>query len=82
LADKKNASKSFKGKGVNSGFRIVYAHFEEEEKIVMVEIYHKSNKDIEDKERTRATLENLINFLLLIFFFGLRPTITYFSDYK
>lgn len=48
---KKIASKSFKGKGVNSGFRIIYAHYEEEEKIIMIEIYHKSNKEIEDKER-------------------------------
>ncbi|MCD4832164.1 MAG: hypothetical protein K8R31_00065 [Bacteroidales bacterium] len=48
---KKIASKSFKGKGVNSGFRIIYAHYEKEEKIIMIEIYHKSNKEIEDKER-------------------------------
>jgi mRNA-degrading endonuclease RelE of RelBE toxin-antitoxin system len=48
---KKIASKSFKGKGVNSGFRIIYAHYEEEEKIILIEIYHKSNKEIEDKER-------------------------------
>ena len=48
---KKIASKSFKGKGVNSGFRIIYAHFENEDKIVLVEIYHKSVKEIEDKQR-------------------------------
>lgn len=50
---KKIASKSFKGKGVNSGFRIIYAHFENEQKIVFVEIYHKSNKKTEDKERIK-----------------------------
>ena len=48
---KKIASKSFKGKGVNSGFRIIYAHFEKEDKIIMIELYHKSNKVNEDKER-------------------------------
>lgn len=48
---KKIASKSFKGKGVNSGFRIIYAHFEETQKITLIEIYHKSKKDIENKER-------------------------------
>ena len=48
---KKIASKSFKGKGVNSGFRIIYAHFEQEEKIVLIEVYHKSVKEIEDKQR-------------------------------
>ncbi len=48
---KKIASKSFKGKGVHSGFRIIYAHFEREDKIVLIEVYHKSNKEIEDKKR-------------------------------
>ena len=50
---KKIASKSFKGKGVNSGFRIIYAHFENEQRIVFAEIYHKSNKKTEDKERIK-----------------------------
>jgi mRNA-degrading endonuclease RelE of RelBE toxin-antitoxin system len=48
---KKIASKSFKGKGVNSGFRLVYAHFENEDRLVFIELYHKSNKEIEDKDR-------------------------------
>lgn len=47
----KIASKSFKGKGVNSGFRLIYAHFEREERVVLIELYHKSNKEIEDKDR-------------------------------
>ncbi len=50
---KKIASKSFKGKGVNSGFRIIYAYFEIEPRIVFIEIFHKSNKQNEDKERIR-----------------------------
>lgn len=48
---KKIASKSFKGKGVNSGFRLIYAHFEDEGKIILIEIYHKSVKEIEDRDR-------------------------------
>ena len=48
---KKIASKSFKGKGVNSGFRLIYAHFENDDRIVLIELYHKSKKDIEDKKR-------------------------------
>jgi mRNA-degrading endonuclease RelE of RelBE toxin-antitoxin system len=48
---KKIASKSFKGKGVQSGFRLVYAHFEAQEKIIMIEIYHKSSKETEDRNR-------------------------------
>jgi mRNA-degrading endonuclease YafQ of YafQ-DinJ toxin-antitoxin module len=48
---KKIACKSLKGKGVNSGLRLVYAYFKEEKKIVFVEIYHKNDKEIEDRER-------------------------------
>lgn len=48
---KKIASRSFKGKGVNSGIRLVYAHYEDDERMILVELYHKSKKGIEDKER-------------------------------
>ncbi len=48
---KKIACKSMKGRGVNSGLRLIYAHFPEEDKIVFVELYHKNSKEIEDKER-------------------------------
>lgn len=48
---KKIASKSFKGKGINSGFRLIYAHFEVDDRIVLIELFHKSNKEIEDKDR-------------------------------
>lgn len=48
---KKIASRSFKGKGVQSGFRLIYAHFENEKKIILIELYHKSDKENEDRER-------------------------------
>lgn len=60
---KKIACKSLKGKGVNTGLRLIYAHFEKrieeedgvttelDEKIIFVEIYHKSDKVNENKER-------------------------------
>ena len=48
---KKIASRSFKGKGVNSGLRLIYAHYEKQDKIVFIELYHKSKKEVEDKER-------------------------------
>lgn len=51
LKVKKIASKSIPGKGVNSGLRLVYGHFEEAEKIVFIEIYHKSVKAREDRQR-------------------------------
>lgn len=48
---KKIACKSLKGRGVNSGLRLIYAHLPEENKIVFVELYHKNSKETEDKER-------------------------------
>ena len=48
---KKIACKSLKGRGVNSGLRLVYAYFQIEEKIVFIELYHKNNKDNEDRQR-------------------------------
>lgn len=48
---KKIACKSLKGKGVNSGLRLIYALFPEEQRIVFIELYHKNDKENEDKHR-------------------------------
>ncbi len=48
---KKIACKALKGRGVNSGLRLVYALFRDEAKIVFVELFHKSDKANEDKQR-------------------------------
>jgi len=48
---KKITSKSFKGKGVNSGFRLIYAYYEAQQKIIFIELYHKNDKENEDKQR-------------------------------
>lgn len=48
---KKIACKALKGKGVNSGLRLIYAYFEKEEKIIFIELYHKNEKENEDKQR-------------------------------
>lgn len=48
---KKIACKALKGRGVNSGLRLIYAHFEEEQKITFIELYHKNDKENEDKQR-------------------------------
>jgi mRNA-degrading endonuclease RelE of RelBE toxin-antitoxin system len=53
---KKIACKSLKGRGINSGLRLIYAHFPDESKIVFVEIYHKNVKENEDRKRV------LLNF--------------------
>lgn len=48
---KKIACKALKGKGVNSGLRLIYAHFPNEQKITFIELYHKNDKENEDKKR-------------------------------
>jgi len=48
---KKIACRALKGKGVNSGLRLVYAYFPDEQKIIFVELYHKNEKENEDRNR-------------------------------
>lgn len=48
---KKIACKALKGRGVNSGLRLIYAHYPEEQKIIFIELYHKNDKENEDKQR-------------------------------
>jgi mRNA-degrading endonuclease YafQ of YafQ-DinJ toxin-antitoxin module len=48
---KKIACQSLKGRGVNSGLRLVYAYFSNEQRIVFIELYHKGIKENEDRER-------------------------------
>jgi hypothetical protein len=48
---KKIACRSLKGKGVNTGLRLVYAYFSEDQKIVFIELYHKNEKLCEDRKR-------------------------------
>jgi mRNA-degrading endonuclease YafQ of YafQ-DinJ toxin-antitoxin module len=48
---KKIACRALKGRGVNSGLRLVYAHFQEENKIIFIEIYHKNDKENEYRQR-------------------------------
>ena len=54
---KKIACKALKGRGVNSGLRLVYAYFEQEERITFIEIYHKNDKENEDRERILANFK-------------------------
>lgn len=48
---RKFACKSLKGKGVQSGIRVIYAYHEEEDRIEFIEIYYKGDKESEDRER-------------------------------
>jgi mRNA-degrading endonuclease RelE of RelBE toxin-antitoxin system len=54
---KKIACRTLKGRGANSGLRLIYAHFEEEEKIVLIELFHKTDKELEDRERIVSNFE-------------------------
>ncbi len=48
---RKFACKSLKGTGSRSGIRIVYAYYDKEDKIELIEIYFKGDKENEDRER-------------------------------
>ena len=48
---KKFACRSLKGKGVQSGIRVIYTYFEGSDTIELIEIYYKGDKENEDRER-------------------------------
>ncbi len=48
---KKFTCKSLRGTGVKSGIRIIYAYYEEEDIIEFIEIFYKSDKENEDRDR-------------------------------
>ena len=48
---KKFACRSLRGKGVQSGIRIIYTYLESTDTIELIEIYYKGDKENEDRER-------------------------------
>jgi len=48
---RKFACKALKGRGAQSGIRIIYAYYEDKDIIEFIEIYFKGNKENEDKSR-------------------------------
>jgi len=48
---KKFACRALKGRGSKSGVRIIYAYHEKEDRIDLIEIYFKGDKEIEDRAR-------------------------------
>jgi len=50
-------SLDFKGKGSKSGFRVIYAHMNEEHKIIFIEFYHKNNTTNHDVKRIKKYFE-------------------------
>jgi len=54
---KKIACKSLKGRGVNTGLRLIYAHFIETQEIVFIELYRKNDKENEDRDRIKKNFK-------------------------
>jgi len=48
---RKFACKSLKGRGSHSGIRIIYAYFKDDDRIELVEMYFKGDKENEDRQR-------------------------------
>lgn len=56
---KKFACRALKGKGAQSGIRVIYAYHEEEDWVEFVEIYYKGVKAGEDRERMMRLFVNV-----------------------
>jgi len=50
---KKFACRSLKNKGAASGIRVIYAYYDNEDIIELVEIYYKGDKETEEREDTK-----------------------------
>ena len=46
---KKFAYRSLKGAGAQSGIRVIYTYIEEDDRIELIEIYYKGDKENEDR---------------------------------
>jgi len=55
---KKFACRSLKGSGAQSGIRVIYTYFEEEDRIELIEIYYKGDKENEDRERIKKAYQS------------------------
>lgn len=50
---KRFACRSIKGAGSRTGLRLIYAYDAAKDRVVLIEIYMKSDKEVEDRERVR-----------------------------
>jgi mRNA-degrading endonuclease RelE of RelBE toxin-antitoxin system len=51
---KKFACKALKGRGATTGLRLIYAYFEDADRVELIEIYFKGDKENEDRQRILA----------------------------
>ena len=56
---KKFACKALKGRGVQSGIRIIYAYYISTNKVDFIEMYFKGESENEDKERIKKYLTGM-----------------------
>lgn len=56
---RKFACRALKGKGSNTGLRIIYAYFEDQDRIEFIEIYYKGDQENESPERILNYLKNV-----------------------
>ena len=56
---KKFACKTLKGRGANSGLRLIYAYIEKLKKVEFIEIYFKADQENENRERIKLFLSRL-----------------------
>ena len=56
---KKFACKSLKGRGVQSGIRVIYAYFVSTNTVDFIEMYFKGESENEDKERIKQYLASI-----------------------
>ena len=48
---RKFACRSLKGRGADSGMRVIYAYWKDKDKLEFIEIYFKGDKENEDRQR-------------------------------
>jgi mRNA-degrading endonuclease RelE of RelBE toxin-antitoxin system len=53
---KKFACRSLKGKGSQSGMRLIYSYLSESDTVVLIELYYKGDKSNEDRSRIKRLL--------------------------
>lgn len=61
---KKFACKALKGKGNRSGMRLIYCYIAAEQKVIFLELYHKSDQADADKDRMKDFLSSRLSHLL------------------
>ncbi len=60
---KKFASRSIKGQGVHTGLRLIYTYYKDKDRVELIEIYFKGNKENEDKKRIRQYCTKVVEKL-------------------